>query len=96
MADHAWHLYVLRLTADAPLTRDAFIAEMSRRGIGTSVHFIPLHRHPYWRETYRLAPRQFPHAEAAYSGAVSLPLYTRMSDEDVARVVGAVRDVLGR
>ncbi len=96
MADHAWHLYVIRLRAEAPLARDRFIAEMSRRGIGTSVHFIPLHRHPYWRERYGLRPEQFPHAEAAYNVAVSLPIYTRMSDEDVSRVIEAVSDVLGR
>lgn len=94
MADHAWHLYVIRLTAAAPVTREEFIAGMSRRGIGTSVHFIPLHRHPYWRDTYRLRPESFPHAEAAYAGAVSLPMYTKMTDEDVARVIGAVRESL--
>ncbi len=95
MADHAWHLYVLRVQAGAQVNRDGFIAEMSRRGIGTSVHFIPLHRHPYWRDTYGLKPQKFPHAEAAYQGAVSLPIYTRMSDADVARVIAAVREVLG-
>lgn len=92
--DHAWHLYVLRLLPAARVGRDGFIEEMSRRGIGTSVHFIPLHRHPYWRDTYGLSPGRFPHAEAAFAGAVSLPIYSRMSDADVERVVGAVRRIL--
>ncbi len=94
MEEHAWHLYVIRLLPEAPIGRDAFIQEMARRGIGTSVHFIPLHRHPYWRETYGLQPERFPNAEAAFRGAVSLPLYTRMREEDVERVVGAVREIL--
>lgn len=93
-ADHAWHLYVLRLLPEARVGRDDFIAAMAERGIGTSVHFIPLHRHPYWRETYLLRPEQFPQAEAAFAGAVSLPIYTRMGDGDVARVIAAVREIL--
>ncbi|MEP0772942.1 MAG: DegT/DnrJ/EryC1/StrS family aminotransferase, partial [Acidobacteriota bacterium] len=92
--DHAWHLYVIRLLPEARVTRDRFIEEMSRRGIGTSVHFIPLHRHPYWRDTYHLSPERFPNAEAAFAGAVSLPIYTRMSDADIERVLAAVREIL--
>lgn len=92
---HAWHLYVLRLAEGASMGRDAFIEQMAARGIGCSVHFIPLHLHPYWRDTYRLAPDDFPHAHANFRAAVSLPLYTRMSDDDVERVVAAVRAVLG-
>jgi dTDP-4-amino-4,6-dideoxygalactose transaminase len=87
---HAWHLYVIRLTDQAPLTRDAFIQQMAERGIGCSVHFIPLHLHPYWRDTYNLRPEQFPAAQAAYERAVSLPLYTRMTAADQARVIAAV------
>jgi len=94
MAHHAWHLYVIRLTDESPVGRDAFIEQMAQRGIGTSVHFIPLHRHPYWRETYQLRPEYFPHAEAAYAGAVSLPIYTKMTDADVTRVIEAARAVL--
>lgn len=92
---HAWHLYVLRLAENAPIGRDAFIEQMAARGIGCSVHFIPLHLHPYWRDTYQLKPEGFPYAYANFRAAVSLPVYTRMSDEDVARVIGAVRDILG-
>ena len=91
---HAWHLYVVRLAPDAPVDRDAFIEKMSSRGIGCSVHFIPLHVQRYWRETYRFAPGDFPIAHDAYLRAVSLPLYTRMSEADQGRVIEAVRQIL--
>jgi dTDP-4-amino-4,6-dideoxygalactose transaminase len=91
---HAWHLYVVRLAAGARLSRDALINELSRRGIGTSVHFIPLHRQPYWRDTCRLTPDQFPVAEASYQSMLTLPLYTRMTDADQERVVAALHELL--
>jgi dTDP-4-amino-4,6-dideoxygalactose transaminase len=91
---HAWHLYVVRLKEEAPLNRDRLIEALAARGIGTSVHFIPLHLHPYWRNTYHLQPNDFPHALAAYEHAISLPLYTRMTDEDQGRVIAALTDVL--
>jgi dTDP-4-amino-4,6-dideoxygalactose transaminase len=93
---HAWHLYVIRLNEDLPISRDEFIEEMSAAGIGTSVHFIPLHLHPYWRDTYQLSPEQFPHATRAYSQAVSLPLYTKLSDADQDRVIRTVKSILNR
>jgi dTDP-4-amino-4,6-dideoxygalactose transaminase len=91
---HAWHLYVIRLDEDAPVSRDEFISEMARAGIGTSVHFIPLHLHPYWRDRYHLTPEQFPNATAAFERVVSLPLYTRMSNCDQERVIEAIRTIL--
>jgi len=93
-SSHAWHLYPVRLTRAAPLDRDEMIAALSRQRIGTSVHFIPLHRHPYWSETCRLSPAQFPVAEASYHAMLTLPLYTKMSDADQARVIAAVRATL--
>jgi dTDP-4-amino-4,6-dideoxygalactose transaminase len=93
---HAWHLYVVRLNDDAPVSRDDFIARMAAAGIGTSVHFIPLHLHPYWRDTYRLRPEQFPNATRAFNHVVSLPLYTRMTDADQDRVIRAARSILTR
>lgn len=92
---HAWHLYVIRLHQDAPISRDEFIARMAEMGIGCSVHFIPLHLHPYWRDAYSLNPEDFPQALDAYQGAVSLPLYTRMTEGDQTRVIDAVRKLLG-
>lgn len=91
---HAWHLYVIRLKDEALMGRDEFIQIMADKGVGCSVHFIPLHLQPYWRETYDLKPEDFPNAIHAYERAVSLPLYTRMSDEDAARVVQAVKETL--
>ncbi len=93
---HAWHLYVIRLNDDSPVSRDEFINEMKAAGIGTSVHFIPLHLHPYWRDTYRLRPEDFPIATRAFRNVVSLPLYTRMTDSDQERVINAVRLILSR
>ncbi|MEO3693282.1 DegT/DnrJ/EryC1/StrS family aminotransferase [Roseateles paludis] len=91
---HSWHLYVLRLADTAPIDRDAFIEGMFAAGIGCSVHYVPLHLHPYWRDRYGLMPEQFPHSQKAFETMVSLPLYTAMSDADVERVIGAVRALL--
>jgi len=91
---HAWHLFVLRLTDGAPLDRDSFIEQMFALGIGCSVHYVPLHQHPYWRERYALRPGQFPHSQAAYERMVSVPLYSAMTDADVQRVIAAVRQIL--
>lgn len=88
---HAWHLYVVRLRGG---DRDAFVAGLSARGIGTSVHFIPLHLHPCWRERYGWAPEAFPEALASYRRSVSLPIYPKMTDGDVQRVIGAVKAAL--
>ena len=92
---HAWHLYVIRLLPDAPLERDAAIQALSDRGIGTSVHYVPLHRHPYWRDRYQLTPAMFPEADAAYQAMISIPLFTAMSDSDQDRVIAALHEVLG-
>jgi dTDP-4-amino-4,6-dideoxygalactose transaminase len=87
---HAWHLYVLRLADGAAVSRDRFIEQMFAAGIGCSVHYIPLHLQPYWRDRYDLKATQFPHSQHAYERMLSLPLYTRMTDADVQRVVDAV------
>jgi len=91
---HSWHLYVVRLADEAKIARDAFIERLFALGIGVSVHYIPLHLQPYWRDRYQLTPQQFPHSQRAFERMVSLPLYTRMTDADVARVCDAVRSVL--
>ncbi|MCI1190570.1 DegT/DnrJ/EryC1/StrS family aminotransferase [Calidifontimicrobium sp. SYSU G02091] len=91
---HAWHLYVLRLADDAPIGRDALIERLFAAGIGCSVHYIPLHRQPYWRERYGLADAMFPASQRAYERSLSLPIYPAMTDADVDRVIDAVRDAL--
>jgi dTDP-4-amino-4,6-dideoxygalactose transaminase len=91
---HAWHLYVVRLLPSAGVARDRFIERLYAAGIGCSVHYIPLHLHPYWRDRYKLTPQMFEHSQQAYEAMVSLPLYTRMTAADVQRVVQAVRQAL--
>lgn len=91
---HAWHLYPLRLAEDAPVARDRFIEAMAERGIGCSVHYIPLHQQPYWRDRYRLKNDDFPATTGICERLVSLPIYTRMTDEDQGRVIAAVRSIL--
>jgi dTDP-4-amino-4,6-dideoxygalactose transaminase len=94
---HAWHLYPIRLRLEQlTIDRAEFIEQVKAEGIGTSVHFIPLHRHPYYRERFGSRPTDFPVADAAYKRLVSLPLYTRMSEQDVDDVVEAVRRVVQR
>ncbi len=93
---HAWHLYPLRLAGDAPIGRDALIEALFAQGIGCSVHYIPLHRHPYWRERYGLRAEDFPHSDAAYQRVLSLPIYTRLQPADVQRVIDAVRAALAQ
>ncbi len=91
---HSWHLYMLRLEPDCLLiSRDQFVEELGARGIGTSVHFIPLHLHPYYRETYGFSPEDFPVATREYRRELSLPIYSCMDDKDVARVIEAVTSI---
>ncbi len=92
---HAWHLFVIRLRADARASRDEVIQALADAGIGASVHYVPLHRQPYWRERYGLKPEQFPVADAAYHSMLSIPLFTAMTDEEQGRVIAALRAALG-
>jgi dTDP-4-amino-4,6-dideoxygalactose transaminase len=87
---HAWHLYPLRLRDHAPIGRDRLIERLFARGIGCSVHYIPLHQQPYWRQRYGLTPAMFPQSQHVYERQLSLPIYTRMTDADVERVIAAV------
>ncbi|MGO4153393.1 DegT/DnrJ/EryC1/StrS family aminotransferase [Cupriavidus sp. YAF13] len=89
---HSWHLYVIQLAEGAPCSRDALIDHLFKQGIGCSVHYIPLHLQPYWRDQYHLTPEMFPVSQRVYERTLTLPLYTRMRDEDVERVIKSVRD----
>ena len=91
---HSWHLYVIRLKPEAKLNRDEVIQGLSDAGIGTSVHYVPLHRHPYWRDRYQLTPAMFPVAELAYQQMLSIPLFTAMTDSDQDRVITALKNLL--
>jgi perosamine synthetase len=91
---HAWHLYVIQLQLERlNISRDQFIEALKEQGIGTSVHFIPLHLHPYYRNTFGYAPDDFPNATAAYRRIISLPIYPRMTEANIDHVIEAVRDV---
>ncbi len=93
--EHAWHLYTLRLNLEQlRITRAQFIEELKARNIATSVHFIPIHLHPYYRDRYGWRPEDFPVAYWEYQRLVSLPLHPRLSDADVADVINAVYDVV--
>jgi len=94
---HAWHLYVIQVNEKkAGMSRERFIDELKQRGIGTSVHFIPLHLHPYYQTAYGYQEGDFPVAEEAFRKLVSLPLYPKMTRQDVERVIHAVRDIVER
>jgi len=96
-AESAWHLYVLRLNLDRlTVDRARFIEELRTRNIGTSVHFIPIHLHPYYRDKYGFQPEDFPVAYREYQRLISLPLHPGLSDDDVQDVIAAVKDVAKR
>ena len=91
---HVWHLYVIQLALERlKIKRDQFIEALKAQGIGTSVHFIPLHLHPYYRDTFGYTPDDFPNATRAYERIISLPIYPRMTNEDITHVIDAVKDV---
>lgn len=92
---HAWHLYMIQLELEQlTIDRNTFIERMYAAGIGTSVHFIPLHLHSYWRNHYGFKPEDFPIALDVYRRTVSLPIYPSLSDADVARVIDQIKKIL--
>ena len=96
-SDHAWQLYPLRLHLDRlSVDRAKFIGELLTRGIGASVHFIPLHLQPYYRERYGFVPEDFPVSYREYQREVSLPIYSAMSNADVAAVITGVAEIAAR
>ncbi|HEY5218195.1 MAG TPA: DegT/DnrJ/EryC1/StrS family aminotransferase [Gemmatimonadaceae bacterium] len=92
---HAWHLYIVRLELDRiSIDRARFVELMAEAGVETSVHFIPLHFQPYWRDRYKLLPEHFPNATQAYHEVVSLPIYPRMTEDAIEHVIQSVRRIL--
>lgn len=87
---HAFHLYIIQVQENK---RDVFIEKMAEYGVGCSVHFIPLHIQPYWRDQYQLEATDFPNAYNCYKKAVSLPIYTKLSDKEVQRIIDSVKAV---
>lgn len=94
---HAWHLYVIRVNSKAlRIHRDQVIEELKQRGIGTSVHFIPLHLHSLYQNHLGYRAGQFPNAESLYDRSLSLPIYPGMSTEEIGRVVDALHEIAYR
>ena len=92
--EHAWHVYALRLNLDRlKISRDEFIEELYKRNVSASVHFIPIHIHPYYRDTYSCKANDFPVAYSEYQRLVSLPIYPTMLDRDIDDVIEAVTEV---
>ena len=88
---HAWHLYMLQIRPELlTIDRDEFIRALKRRGIGASVHFIPLHMHPYYRKTYGYRSDDFPNALQVYRRCISLPIFPAMRPREVDAVIAAV------
>lgn len=94
---HSWHLYALRLNLNQlTINRDEFIRQMQDRGVKCSVHWYPLHLNPYYRETFNTHEGMFPNAEAVWPRLVSLPIFPSMTDEEIAHVIWAVKDIVNR
>jgi dTDP-4-amino-4,6-dideoxygalactose transaminase len=93
---HAWHLYIVRVTPDFGAGRDDVVARLSERGIGTSVHFIPVHQMPFYtRLIGSYAAAALPIADAVFEEIISLPLYPSMTNVDVDRVCQEISDLQG-
>jgi dTDP-4-amino-4,6-dideoxygalactose transaminase len=91
--EHAWHLYVIQLELERlKFGRDQFIEALRENGIGTSVHFIPLHMHPYYRDRFGHRPDDFPNASKIYRRIISLPIYPKMTQSNVEQVIDAVKN----
>lgn len=89
---HSWHLYIVQLTKEAPICRDDFILALKEQGIGTSVHYRPLHQMTVWKPF--TAESVFPEADLVFQRCVSLPLFMAMTDAEQDRVIEVVRNVL--
>jgi dTDP-4-amino-4,6-dideoxygalactose transaminase len=88
-----WHLYVIRLS-NLAISRDRFIEELRAMGIGSAVHYYPVHYHDYYRERFGFKKGDYPVAEAEFERLVSLPLFPMMKETDVDRVVTAVEAIV--
>ena len=95
--DHAWHLYVIQVKPAAlRIHRDQVIEELKSRGVGTSVHFIPLHLHPLYQQQLGYRAGQFPNAEERFDRCISLPIYPNMTADEIVLVADALNDIVRR
>ena len=94
-SEHAWHLFPIILKEGVRIERDRFIELMSEKGIGTSVHYKPLHRLSYYRDRYSLDAADFPEAERVWRGCVSLPIYPSLTEDELTYICAMIEDILG-
>ena len=94
---HSWYLYVIRVDADIlGIDRDEFIDKLTEYNIGTGVHFLPVHRHPYYQMHFPVAKDSLPGAEKLFSQVISLPLYPDMTEDDVYYVAKSVEEIAAK
>lgn len=93
-SEHACHLYPVLLTDTAPVSRDSVITDLASMGIGTSVHYKPLHRMTYYQKTYDLHPENFPNTEKIWQGTISLPVYPGLSNDELNYICQSLRKIL--
>jgi perosamine synthetase len=94
---HSWHLFPLRLRKELlTISRNAFKEELQQEGVGTSVHWRPLHLHPYYRETFGWQPENFPVATSLWERSISLPIFSRMTDGQIDHVIDSVKRLCSR
>ncbi len=93
---HAWHLYIIKLRRGGESLRNRVIEELTSRGIGTSVHFIPLYLHPYYKQHYRYTRRDLPNSYAHYQSAITLPLFVDITEEEIVYVARCLKEILAR
>ena len=94
--DHAWHIFPIVLTEESPLDRNSMIEKLAEDGIGTSVHYKPLHRMTYYKEKYSLLPENYPNAERLWKGCMSLPIYSLLNNEELQYIVKRLKHHLNQ
>lgn len=92
--NHSWHIFPLVIKPEAPISRNEFIDKMLGEGIGVSVHYKPIHRLTYYKETYQLDPQNFPNAEKIWKGTVSLPIYPDLTEESLEYICQTIKSLL--
>lgn len=92
--NHSWHLFPVTIRPEAPVSRNEFIIQMEQAGIGTSVHYKPLHRMTYYKETYNLNPDDFPNTERIWKGTVSLPIFPDLTESELEYICQTIKRIL--
>jgi dTDP-4-amino-4,6-dideoxygalactose transaminase len=94
MENHSWHLFPVIIKPMACVSRDKFIQQLAKAGIGSSVHYKPLHRMTYYKKMYNLYPENFPNTEKIWNGTVSLPIYPDLKDEELKYICQTIKRIL--